>query len=65
MNWCKETLESYFLMDRRLIYICILLMQLFFTSCSIQQRVKRADKKFAIGEYFIAADMYKQCYSRL
>jgi peptidoglycan-associated lipoprotein len=27
--------------------------------------VKRADKKFAIGEYFAAADMYKQCYSRL
>lgn len=35
------------------------------TSCSIQQRVKRADKKFAIGEYFSAADIYKQCYSRL
>ena len=35
------------------------------SGCSIQQRVKRADKKFAIGEYFTAADLYKQCYSRL
>ena len=35
------------------------------SSCSIQQRVKRADKKFAIGEYYNAADLYKQCYSRL
>ena len=34
-------------------------------ACSIQQRVKRADKKFAIGEFFAAADIYKQCYSRL
>ncbi len=33
--------------------------------CSIQQRVKRADKKFAIGEYYTAADLYKSCYSRL
>ena len=31
----------------------------------MQQRVKRADKKFAIGEYFAAADIYKQCYGRL
>ena len=35
------------------------------SSCSIQQRIKRADKKFAIGEYYAAADIYKQCYSRL
>ena len=31
----------------------------------MQQRIKRADKKFAIGEYFTAADIYKQCYSQL
>ena len=35
------------------------------SSCSVQQKIKRADKKFAIGEYFAAADMYKQCYGRL
>ena len=27
--------------------------------------MKRADKKFAIGEYYTAADLYKSCYSRL
>lgn len=43
----------------------ILLAALLMSSCSIQQRVKRADKKFAIGEYYNAADLYKQCYSRL
>lgn len=48
---------------RKIIYI--LLAALLLSGCSIQQRVKRADKKFAIGEYYIAADIYKQCYSRL
>ena len=38
---------------------------LYFSSCSIQQRIKRADKKFAIGEYYSAAEIYKSCYSRL
>ena len=35
------------------------------SSCSINQRIKRADKKFAIGEYYVAADIYKSCYGRL
>ena len=50
-------------MRKQIIYI--LLAALCLSSCSIQQRVKRADKKFAIGEYYNAADLYKQCYSRL
>ncbi|MCR5050596.1 MAG: OmpA family protein [Paludibacteraceae bacterium] len=43
--------------------VCVLLVVL--TGCSIQRRVKRADKKFAIGEYFAAADIYKECYGRI
>ena len=31
----------------------------------MQRKIKRADKKFAIGEYYTAADIYKSCYSRL
>ena len=50
-------------MTRRLVYIILAMLTL--ASCSVQQKVKRADKKFAIGEYFAAADIYKQCYSRL
>lgn len=46
-------------------HIIFILAVLCLASCSIQQRVKRADKKFAIGEYFVAADIYKSCYSRL
>lgn len=46
-------------------FIIIMVAIYLLPSCSIQQRIKRADKKFAIGEYFIAADIYKQCYGRL
>ena len=49
MNWYK--------------YISIFaLCSLFLLSgCSIEKRVKKADKKFAIGEYYDAAQIYKQC----
>ena len=46
-------------------YFYILLAVLTLTGCSIQQRIKRADKKFAIGEYYAAADIYKSCYGRI
>lgn len=35
------------------------------SSCSIKGRIKRADKKYEIGEYYDAADIYKQVYGRL
>jgi peptidoglycan-associated lipoprotein len=35
------------------------------SSCSISARVKRADKKYNIGEYYAAADMYKQVYKQV
>ena len=52
---------------RKTYYICTLysVLCILLTGCSIQQRIKRADKKFAIGEYYAAGDIYKQCYSRL
>ena len=51
--------------NANILVFSLLAIVLCLTSCSIQQRIKRADKKFAIGEYYTAADMYKQCYSRL
>ena len=50
-------------MTKRLVFILSAVLLL--SGCSIQQRIKRADKKFAIGEYYTAADIYKSCYSRL
>lgn len=48
---------------RKTIFFIVALLCL--SGCSIQQKIKRADKKFAIGEYYTAGDIYKQCYSRL
>ncbi|MBR0309444.1 MAG: OmpA family protein [Paludibacteraceae bacterium] len=54
------------MVNRTYIYfiaLCGLMIAL--SGCSIQQRVKKADKKYAIGEYYDAAQIYKQCYGRL
>ena len=51
---------------RNILYLCAVgMMAVVLSGCSVQQRIKRADKKFAIGEYYTAADIYKQCYGRL
>ena len=35
------------------------------TGCSLSARVKKADKRYEIGEYYAAGDMYKQLYSKV
>ncbi len=35
------------------------------SSCSIKARIKKADKKYSIGEYYDAAEIYKQVYGRV
>ncbi len=51
MNWNK-------------LIICILAV-LTLSGCGIKTKIKRADRKFAIGEYYDAADVYRQIYPRL
>ena len=51
---------------RNLLYIiCLHILVVGMSSCSVSARVKRADKKYTIGEYYQAADMYKQVYRRI
>ncbi len=55
-------------MDNTRKYIAILAAVLLagvLSSCSIKTRIKRADKKFEIGEYYDAGEIYKQVYGRL
>ena len=40
-------------------------MMLALNSCSLSARIKRADKRYNIGEYYQAAEMYKQIYRQL
>lgn len=35
------------------------------TSCGIKSRISKADKRFEVGEYFQAGEMYKKVYSSL
>ena len=34
-------------------------------SCSVAARLKKADKKYAIGEYYEAGDMYRKLYTKV
>lgn len=50
----------------RLVYIflaCCMAASL--SSCSISARIKRADKRYDIGEYYQASEMYKQVYRQI
>lgn len=53
----KITQKYYFVILLAVVGLC--------TGCGIEKRVKKADKKFAIGEYYDAAQIYKQCNSRI
>lgn len=41
------------------------LLAVILASCSLNSRIQKADKKFALGEYYVAADMYKNIYPRV
>ena len=36
-----------------------------FSGCGIKKRIKKADKRFEVGEYYTAGDIYKSSYSRI
>ncbi len=46
-----------------LYYLLILLPLL--SGCGVQARIKKADKKFAIGEYYEAGEMYRSAYRKV
>ncbi len=53
-------------MKHRLYILTVLALVLSgLSACGINTKIKRADKKFAIGEYYDAADIYKSVYSRI
>ena len=51
---------------RKIYYLVILFIcAAALSSCSVSARIKKADKKFAIGEYYEAGEMYRQVYKRV
>ena len=53
------------MIKKHVVYLLILALIAGLSSCSLKSRIKRADKKYAIGEYYDAAEIYKQVYSRV
>ncbi len=45
--------------------ILLLLPALLFSGCSIKQKLKKADKKYEVGEYFNAATIYNKIYPKV
>ena len=45
--------------------LAVAFMATTFSACSVSARVKRADRKYQIGEYYAASEMYKQVYKNL
>lgn len=53
-------------MQKQLVYISLIIITLIsFQSCGVKARIKKADKKFEIGEYFSAGEIYKSVYGKV
>lgn len=53
-------------MNNKLIISILLISTLFsLSSCSLSARIKKADRKYAIGEYYEAGEMYRQLYRKI
>lgn len=44
------------------LFLCLLLL---LPSCGIKKRIKKADKRFEVGEYYTAGDLYRSCYGKV
>jgi len=44
-------------------FVFILFSAILLQGCSVKSRIKKADKRFEIGEYYAAGDMYKKLYN--
>ena len=46
-------------------YLSLLLFILIFPACSVKQQLKKADKKYEVGEYHTASSIYNRVYPRV
>ncbi len=45
--------------------VSVILAGMTLSSCGVKARIKKADKKYAIGEYYEAGNIYQQCYRQV
>ena len=53
------------MLKKLLYFLLIALNVLLFEGCSLSSRIKKADKQFAMGEYFAAGASYKSLFSKI
>ncbi|MCL1867569.1 MAG: hypothetical protein FWF72_01270, partial [Paludibacter sp.] len=46
-------------------FLSIIIFSLVLSACGVNKRIKKADERFAYGEYFQAANMYRSAYKRI
>ncbi len=57
----RHTLKACFSLKGFLIFLTVATL----SSCSVSARIKKADKKYEIGEYYEAGDMYRSTFYRI
>lgn len=50
---------------RRFLSLTIPIIVLLLSACSVTKSIKKADKRYDIGEYYVAAEKYRQVYKRI
>jgi len=52
-------------MQTRYVFLIVGILLACFTSCGVEKNLKKGEKYLALGEYYDAADQFKQAYSKL
>ena len=43
----------------------LLIVAILFSGCGVKKRIKKADKRFDVGEYYTAGDLYRSSYGKV
>ena len=57
---CNRHISTY-----KILFPLLLFAVAALSSCGVKARIKKADKKFSIGEYYTAGNIYQSCYKRV
>lgn len=48
-----------------IVVVGVLVLSTLLSSCGLQARLRKADQKYQIGEYYAAGDIYRSCYKKV
>ncbi len=56
-------LKEFMYQQPKILVPLVLLALTLLASCGIKSRIRKADERYALGEYYVAGDLYKKSYS--